>query len=90
MARTRGDFPDVHPRRLGRRERVKVCDGKLCYCVSEVVAPYMGVAPQFVESSAEPHTSPLLKERCDATQHEVVVVIGTCSSRVCVMMLDSM
>ena len=92
MVRTRGDFPDVHPRRLGRRERVKVCDGKLCCCVNEVLAPYMGMAPQFVESSAEPHTSSFLKECCDTTQQEavVVIVLGTCGARVCVMTLDSL
>ncbi len=69
-----------------------MCDGKLCCCVSEVVAPYMGVAPQFVESSAEPHTSPFFKERCDTTQQEavVVIVLGTCGAWVCVMILDSM
>ncbi len=69
-----------------------MCDGKLSCCVSEVVASYMSVAPQFVESSAEPQTSPFLKECCDTTQQEavVVIVLGTCGARVCVMMLDSM
>ena len=52
----------------------------------------MGVAPQFVESSAEPQTSPFFKERCDSTQQEavVVIVLGTSGARVFVMMLDSM
>ncbi len=89
---TRGNFPDVHSRRMRRRKCVKVCDGQLSCCVSEVVASDVDVAPQFVESSAEPRTSPFLKESCDATKQEavVVIVLGTCGARVCVMVLDSL
>ncbi len=36
-------FPDVNPYRLGRRECVKVCDGQFCCCISEVIAPYIGM-----------------------------------------------
>ena len=88
----RGDFPDVYPHRLGRRERIKVCDGKFCCCVSEVDAAYIGMAPQFVESSLKPQTSPFLKERFDTIQPKAVVVIvfGTCGAWVCVMILDSL
>ena len=68
-----------------------MCDGKFCCCVSEVVAPYIGMVPQFVESSGEPQTSPFLKERCDTIQQKavVVIVVGTCGAWVCVMILEA-
>ncbi len=92
MLRSGSGFPDVNPKRLGRRECVEVCDGQFCFCVSEVVAPYIGMAPQFVEGSAETHTPPVFEEICDTTQKEAVVVIvfGTCSAGVCMVMLDSL
>ena len=69
-----------------------MCDGKFCCRVSEVVVPYIGMAPQFLESSVEPQTSSFLKERCDAIQQKAVVVImfGTSSAWVCVVILDSL
>ena len=75
MVGTRGVFPKVYPHRLGRGERVKVCDGKFCCCVSEVVAADVGMTPQFVKSSAETQASPFIQERCDTTKQKAVVVI---------------
>ncbi len=92
VLRSWSGFPDVNPQHMGRRECVKVCDGQFCCCVSEVVAPYIGMAPQFVEGSAETNTSPFFEEIYDTTYQEVVVVIvfGTCNAWVCMMMLDSL
>ena len=69
-----------------------MCDGKFCCCGNEVVAPYIGMAPQFVESTVEPQTSPFLKKRCDTIQQKAVVVIvfGTYGAWVYEMILDSL
>ena len=63
-------------------------DCKFGCCISEVIAPYVGVSPQFVENGAESKLTHLFQERRDTIQQEAVVVIvfGTCGTWVCMVM----
>ena len=52
MDRTGGCFPDLNSERLWRRECIEVRDRELGDRVREVVAPDIGVSPDFVEGGA--------------------------------------
>ena len=52
MNGTKGCFPDLNSQRVWRRECIEVHDRQLRGRVRDVVAPYIGVGPDFVKDGA--------------------------------------